>query len=330
MKLTKSQLKAIIREEIQKLKQPKMSTRLKELIESGWVLSEDEETVKNPVTGRTIKVKTALSYPTRHPAYKAVMQKRQDAEDAQADRQAKKDATQAVSAMRGKVSATTKNDKILSKFVNNSDAIDKLSPKSKEKLYKLVDTRIKLAQRLDDKAGEEMLNLEDKYGGKDYLYADIDTGMDRGERYGPPTAKIGKRTLKGDSVEKYQEFMASPEATKAKDVSPHLDSFDRAYRNAVWTLKNPKMGVMKPEEAQSIVDEFEKVSKSVKLATEKGSMAGNLRKIRDHLDQDLWDDNKGDSGSKFKGTRYDDRYASPSASRNTDRYGKPEKETWFT
>lgn len=48
-----------------------MSTRLKELINKGWVLSEDNETVVNPKTGRKIKVKTALSYPQDHPAYKA-------------------------------------------------------------------------------------------------------------------------------------------------------------------------------------------------------------------------------------------------------------------
>jgi hypothetical protein len=66
-------LKEIIREEIQKIKQPKMSTRLKELINKGWVLTEDEygdQRVKNPETGREIKVKTALSYGPSHPAYK--------------------------------------------------------------------------------------------------------------------------------------------------------------------------------------------------------------------------------------------------------------------
>ena len=74
MKLTKKQLKEMIREEISKLNQPKMSMRLKELISNGWVLSEDEsgdKTVKNPITGREIKVKTALSYPHDHPAHKA-------------------------------------------------------------------------------------------------------------------------------------------------------------------------------------------------------------------------------------------------------------------
>jgi hypothetical protein len=65
-------LKEIIREEIQKIKQPKMSTRLKELINKGWVLTEDEygdQRVKNPETGREIKVKTALSYEPSHPAH---------------------------------------------------------------------------------------------------------------------------------------------------------------------------------------------------------------------------------------------------------------------
>jgi hypothetical protein len=71
MKITKSQLREIIREEIQQLKQPKMSTRLKELINKGWVLSEDNQTVTNPKTGRKIKIKTALSYPSDHPAHQA-------------------------------------------------------------------------------------------------------------------------------------------------------------------------------------------------------------------------------------------------------------------
>jgi hypothetical protein len=74
MKLTKSQLREMIREEISKFNKPKMSTRLKELINKGWVLSEEEGTVKNPLTGRTIKIKTALSYKKDHPAYKAAVQ----------------------------------------------------------------------------------------------------------------------------------------------------------------------------------------------------------------------------------------------------------------
>jgi len=74
MKLTKTQLREIIREEISKLnKQPKMSTRLKELINNGWVLSEEDGTVKNPVTGREIKIKSALGYDKTHPAYKAAI-----------------------------------------------------------------------------------------------------------------------------------------------------------------------------------------------------------------------------------------------------------------
>ena len=72
MKITKSELREIIKEEISKLnKQPKMSTRLRELINKGWVLSEEDGTIVNPETGRKIKVSSALSYPKDHPAYKA-------------------------------------------------------------------------------------------------------------------------------------------------------------------------------------------------------------------------------------------------------------------
>jgi hypothetical protein len=74
MKITKSELREIIREEISKLnKQPKMSTRLRELINKGWVLSEEGDTVVNPETGRKIKVSSALSYKKDHPAYKAAV-----------------------------------------------------------------------------------------------------------------------------------------------------------------------------------------------------------------------------------------------------------------
>jgi len=66
-----SQLRQIIREEIQKLRQPKMPIRLKELINKGWILSEDNQTITNPKTGREIKVSSALSYPHDHPAYQA-------------------------------------------------------------------------------------------------------------------------------------------------------------------------------------------------------------------------------------------------------------------
>lgn len=71
MKITESQLREIIREEISKLN--RTSTRLTSLVNEGWVLSENEETVINPKTKRKIKVSSALAYPKDHPAYKAAM-----------------------------------------------------------------------------------------------------------------------------------------------------------------------------------------------------------------------------------------------------------------
>jgi hypothetical protein len=68
MKLTKSELREIIREEISKLN--RTSTRLTSLVNEGWILSEAEGTIKNPETGRTIKISTALGYDKNHPAYK--------------------------------------------------------------------------------------------------------------------------------------------------------------------------------------------------------------------------------------------------------------------
>ena len=68
-----SQLRHIIREEVQKLIQPKMPIRLKELINKGWILSEDNQTITNPKTGRVIKVSSALSYSHDHPAYQAAI-----------------------------------------------------------------------------------------------------------------------------------------------------------------------------------------------------------------------------------------------------------------
>jgi hypothetical protein len=70
MKITKKQLKEMIREEIQSLKTKSM--RLKPILEL-WTLSEEGDTVTNPKTGRNIKVSTALSYPKDHPAYKAAL-----------------------------------------------------------------------------------------------------------------------------------------------------------------------------------------------------------------------------------------------------------------
>jgi len=68
-----SQLRQIIREEVQKLIQPKIPIRLKELINKGWILSEDNQTITNPKTGRVIKVSSALSYSHDHPAYQAAI-----------------------------------------------------------------------------------------------------------------------------------------------------------------------------------------------------------------------------------------------------------------
>src|SRR6056300_1720335 len=47
--------------------------KLKELINSGWKINEEEGTIKNPKTGRSIKISTALGYDKEHPAYKAAL-----------------------------------------------------------------------------------------------------------------------------------------------------------------------------------------------------------------------------------------------------------------
>lgn len=44
--------------------------KLKELINSGWKINEEDGTIKNPVTGKNIKISTALGYDKNHPAYK--------------------------------------------------------------------------------------------------------------------------------------------------------------------------------------------------------------------------------------------------------------------
>lgn len=62
MKITKSELREIIHEEISKLN--RTSTRLTSLV------NEEEGRIKNPKTGRTIKISTALGYDPSHPAYK--------------------------------------------------------------------------------------------------------------------------------------------------------------------------------------------------------------------------------------------------------------------
>jgi hypothetical protein len=66
MKVTKTQLREIIREEISNL------NKQLSLFEN-WILSEDGDVVLNPKSGRKIKVSTALSYPKDHPAYKAAV-----------------------------------------------------------------------------------------------------------------------------------------------------------------------------------------------------------------------------------------------------------------
>jgi len=71
MKLTKTQLKEMIREELQSFKSKKSDMRLNSIVES-WILDEDGDTILNPETGRKIKVSTALSYPPEHAAHKAV------------------------------------------------------------------------------------------------------------------------------------------------------------------------------------------------------------------------------------------------------------------
>jgi hypothetical protein len=78
VKLTKTQLREIIREQIHSPKSKSM--RLKSILES-WVLDEDGDTVKNPETGRNIKVSSALSYPKDHPAHKAALKRKSGGAD---------------------------------------------------------------------------------------------------------------------------------------------------------------------------------------------------------------------------------------------------------
>jgi hypothetical protein len=68
-----SELRQIIREEVQKLIQSKIPIRLKELTTKGWILSEDEQTIINPVTGRKVRISSALSYASSHPAHIAAV-----------------------------------------------------------------------------------------------------------------------------------------------------------------------------------------------------------------------------------------------------------------
>jgi len=254
MKITKSELREIIREEISKLnKQPKMSTRLRELINKGWVLNEEDETIVNPKTGRTIKVKTALSYPPRHPAHRAVMQARQDKEEEERQTQSQKKGKDVVRDLRkssksGMISSQDKTDKIVNKLVDDRtglldrDAIERMSPKSKEKLKNLARIRVKLYDKLEEK-------------GYDLVY-DVDSIQSHRS-----TPKVERRDADGNRIYKQEQ-------TGTEFTEEELDRYDDERRkferennlgdaataafNVKWTEENPDKPTISRENADKV------------------------------------------------------------------------------
>lgn len=276
MKITKSQLKQIIREEIHSIKSKNPSMKLSSIFES-WVLSEDGETVLNPVTGRQIKVSTALSYPRSHPAHKAVKK-------VQSKKAGKSAAISVGKTSTNKpMSSKDKNDKVFSKLVNDngyldSDAIETMSPKSRQKVAKLAKTRVKLYDKLDTIQKNETDDIASSYG--DYggsPKANSDGGFDIETPNG--VVKFTKEQSDYYYNEKYKfEKQQNRELGDATDVA----------FNVKWSEKNPKLSVVDAETSEKVKSKLKKVE-SLKQKREsllpKGGSYRTLMNLSD-IDED--------------------------------------------
>ena len=280
MKLTKIQLREIIREEISKLnKQPKMSTRLRELINKGWVLSEEDETIVNPETGRTIKVKTALSYPWHHPAFKAAKQAKRDKEEEERRTQSQKKGKDVVRDLRkssksGMISSQDKTDKIVNKLVDDRtgrldwQAIERMSPKSKEKLKNLARIRVKLYDKLKQKSYD--------------LVDEVDSiqsyrSTPKVEREDADGNRIYKQEETGTEFTRKELDRYDAQRRKFEDENNLGDATTAAF-NAKWTEENPD----KPTISREKVD---KVKSSLKKLEDVDNKRRPMRRSYDALKQ---------------------------------------------
>jgi uncharacterized protein YdcH (DUF465 family) len=274
MKLTKTQLKEIIREEIYSLKSKTPSMRLNSIVES-WILDEDSDTVLNPETGRTIKVSTALSYPEDHPAHKAVKK-------VQSKKSGKSAAISVGKSSSNKpMSSKDKNDKVFSKLVDNSgyldgDAIETMSPKSRQKVAKLAQTRVKLYDKLDTiqkNETDDIASSYEDYGGSPK--ANSDGGFDIETPNG--VVKFTKEQSDYYYNEKYNfQKKQDRELGNATDVA----------FNVKWSEKNPKLSVVDAETSEKVKSKLKKVESLKQKRESLLPKGGSYRTLKDLSDID--------------------------------------------
>jgi uncharacterized protein YdcH (DUF465 family) len=274
MKLTKTQLKQIIREEIYSLKSKTPSMRLNSIVES-WILDEDGDTIVNPETGRKIKVSTALSYPEDHPAHKAVKK-------VQSKKSGKSAAISVGKSSSNKpMSSKDKNDKVFSKLVDDrgyldGDAIETMSPKSRQKVAKLAKTRVKLYDKLDTIQKNEtdaIASSYEDYGGSPK--ANSDGGFDIETPNG--VVKFTKEQSDYYYNEKYNfQKKQDRELGNATDVA----------FNVKWSEKNPKLSVVDAETSEKVKSKLKKVESLKQKRESLLPKGGSYRTLKDLSDID--------------------------------------------
>jgi hypothetical protein len=281
MKLTKSQLKEIIREELSKF------NGISSIFEN-WILNEDDETVTNPRTGRKIKVSTALSYPRSHPAHRAVMQAKQDKEDEERRAQSQKKGKDVVSTLRkssksGNISSQEKTDKIINKLTktyqgNNYksldwDAIENMSPENKEKLAKLANTRVKLYDKLNqvrDNVGDEIYSIQ----GNNNTPKAVDRDDDGNVIY--KMEETGTTFTKEESERYYKE-----KSKFEKDMN--LGDASTAAFNVKWTEENPDKPTISKKKMDKVKPFLKKIDDLDKKINPMADSYRAMKDLRDHF-----------------------------------------------
>jgi len=224
--------------------------KLKELINSGWEINEEEGTIKNPKTGRSIKISTALGYDKEHPAYKAAL-KAQGSKDT------------------GSEDGGGAGSKLIKKLSKVGDAIQKnrlqgtnsagdptgyldkentikyfstLNDNEKKEFVNTLDYVAKTSIKLRDAEEQEYENYSSIVDSKDEVFDKIDS------------------KLQGDgnfelSMEFEQVYKHIKEPWYSNGI---LDSVEKYYR---LTQDNPELKIFSDDELKSVLDSAKKIDK---------------------------------------------------------------------
>ena len=225
--------------------------KLKELINRGWEINEEEGTIKNPKTGRNIKISTALGYDKEHPAYKAAL-KAQGSNDT------------------GSEDGGGEGSKLIKQISKVSDAIQKnrLQDTTSQGGYAGnldKEATIKYFSKLNDNEKKEFINTLD-YVAKTSIKLRDAEGQEYDENYSPIVDskdevydKIVSKLEDDGNFELVMDLEKVYRALKDPSYSNGtLDSVENYYR---LTQDHPELKIFSDDEFKTVLDSAKKIDK---------------------------------------------------------------------